>query len=134
MLDPELQSKFSIHLQTRIVFSNTVEIVRKQSALVPVVYRMVNPGYSRVPATVHRFMTSSPKIASLASLTVRVDALETIFSLGYFVITTFTSASFSLLMTEEGSVLSGLTLLISIALGAAGERSGDFVCFEVSLG
>ena len=72
-------------------------------------------------------MTSSPKIASLASLTVRIDALETVFSLGYFVITTFTSARFSLLTTEDENVLSGLTLLTFIALGAAGECSGDFV-------
>ena len=66
------------------------------------------PGYSLVPATVHRFMTSSPKIASLGSITKRVDALESVLSLEYFIRTTFISTSFSVLMTDDGNVLSEL--------------------------
>ena len=82
------------------------------------------PGCSRVPATVHCSIISSPKNASFASLTARVEALETVFSFQYFVSTVLTSANFSVWITEEGRLLSGFTLLISKALGATQGSSG----------
>lgn len=79
-------------------------------------------------------MMSSPKIASLDSLTVRAGALETVLCLGYFIITTFTSASFSALFSDDGNMLLGMTLPISIVLGTAGEFSGDLTGLELHLG
>lgn len=63
------------------------------------------PGRLRSPATVHRAMTSSPKKASLASLTAIVPTLLVHLSLGCFIMTSFGETSFCLFITDEGSVL-----------------------------
>lgn len=64
-----------------------------------------SPGKSRSPAMVHFSINSSPQNASLAIFTASVPTLLLQCSLGYFIRTSFTVTSLSLIIMEEGSTL-----------------------------
>ena len=77
--------------------SMTIVFFKRWSSLVG------RPGRSRSPATVHLAIKSSPKNASLASLTAIVPTLLLHRSLGCFDITSFGETSFCVFITDEGS-------------------------------